>query len=160
MFQPLRKLETKMKYNQLMKFLNDTKNVEAESAREVNDGQLTAQEHLKMLNERNQFIKNSNGTLNYEYVANRIKEMDETFKKLKKSRIHLPKITKSPVKTKPKKKTSFHLPHLEASLNTKEPGDYLNSLKISDKITKLKFAEIELPPEKNHALIQKKNQNL
>lgn len=125
----LEELETKMKYNQLMKFLNDTKNVEAESAREVNDGQLTAQEHLKMLNERNQFIKNSNGTLNYEYVANRIKEMDETFKKLKKSRIHLPKITKSPVKTKPKKKTSFHLPHLEASLNTKEPGDYLNSLK-------------------------------
>ena len=126
----LQELETKMKYNQLMKFLNDTKNVEAESAREVNDGQLTAEEHLNMLNERNQFIKNSNGTLNYEYVANRIKEMDETYKALKKSRIHLPIIqTKSPIKTKSKKKTSFHLPHLETSLNAKEPGDYLNSLK-------------------------------
>jgi hypothetical protein len=123
----LQELETKMKYNQLMKFLNDTKNVEAESAREVNDGQLTAQQHLKMLNERNQFIKNSNGKLNYEYVANRIKEMDETYKTLKKSRF--PKVEKSQTKTKLKKKTSFHLPHLETSLNDIQPGEYLNSLK-------------------------------
>ena len=112
-------LDVKMKYNKLMKFLNDMKNVEAESTREVNDGVLSNEEHLTLLNERNRFVKNSNGTLNYEYVENRIKEMDDTYKRLKKAKNpSLPKINKSkqgPIPAKPKKQTSFVLPSLERS---------------------------------------------